>query len=123
MRKILLVEDEKLLIDLYKKELEKEGFEVEVAENGIEAEKKLKSQKFDLVLLDILMPKMSGDELLEKIKKERFTEKVPFIVISNFDTPEIRKKVGYLGAKKYILKTDLTPKKLVEIVKKELQGV
>ena len=62
MRKILLVEDEKLLIDLYKKELEKEDFEVEVAENGIEAEKKLKSQKFDLVLLDILMPKMSGDE-------------------------------------------------------------
>jgi len=120
MRKILLVEDERLLIDLYKKELEKEGFEVEVAENGIEAEKKLKSQKFDLVLLDILMPKMSGDELLEKIKKEKFVEKVPFIVISNFDTPEIRKKVEDLGAKKYILKTDLTPKKLVEIVKKEL---
>ena len=69
MKKILLVEDDPFLIDIYQKKLKDSGFKVEVAEDGEKALEILKEKSFDLMLLDIVLPRIDGWKILEEIKK------------------------------------------------------
>lgn len=92
-KKIMIVDDEESLVELVKALLEREGFEVIEAYNGKECLEKLKSIKPDLILLDLMMPGMSGREVLEKIRKNPKTKdlKVAFLTVAHFS--EIGKKV------------------------------
>ncbi len=114
--KILIAEDDKFLVSAYKLKFEKEGEEVEVAFDGQEALEKLKSFKPDVVLLDLMMPKMDGFEVLEKLNKEG-TMSVPIIVASNLGQAEDVERAKKLGAIDYVVKSDIALDDLVAKVK------
>jgi len=116
LKKILLVEDDLFLIDIYKKKFEKSGFEVKVAETGKKALKIAKELKPDLVLLDIVLPEMAGWEVLKKLKKTNPNLKVVFL--TNLSQRSEVDKGLKLGAEKYIIKSQHTPSDVVKQVKK-----
>lgn len=121
-KKILIVEDESSLIKALSAVFHKAGFEVETSSDGIEALQKLEHFKPDLILLDILMPRMNGFEFLEKIKQHENLKQIPALIYSNYMTDEYTKKGLCLGALEYIGKTDITLSELIEIIKKHINA-
>lgn len=119
-KKILIVEDEKILSDLLEKKLREEGYEVSVAENGEKGLEKMREEKFDLILLDIIMPKMGGFEVLEEMQKDENLKEIPVIVISNSGQPVEISRALELGVKDYIVKTEFDPNEVVEKVKRQI---
>lgn len=117
-KKILLVEDEEILIDLLTRKLEREGYEVKVARNGEEGLVKMREFLPDLVLLDIIMPKKGGFEVMEEMAKDEKLKNIPVIVISNSGQPVELDKARQLGAKAWLIKTEFDPKEVIEKVKK-----
>ena len=110
--KILVVEDEPFLLDLYQTKLLQEGYEIFVARNGAEGIEMAKSHLPDLILLDILMPKVDGYGLLKAIKSDKNTKNIPVIIFSNLSQKEEIEKGLKLGASDYIIKTSVTPTQL-----------
>lgn len=106
-KKILIVEDEQALQDLLRAKLLKENYEVETASDGQEGMEKIKSWSPELILLDIVMPKMDGYEVLEKMHEERI--KIPVIIISNSGQPVEIEKTKKLGAVDHLIKTEFNP--------------
>jgi len=112
-KKVLIIEDNKILSDMYKFKLEIEWFQVFVANDWDIWYKLLAEINPELVLLDIMMPKMNWFEVLQKINEEwKLYPKV--IVFSNLNDPKDRQKCLDLWAKEFILKTSLTPKELIQ---------
>lgn len=114
-KKILIVEDE-AIIKALKDKFEKEGFEVEIAQDGGMVIEALNRSRPDLVLLDILLPKMNGLELLQKIKGDAMLKDIPIIVFSNLNEPSYIEKAKSFGILEYIAKTEVTIHQLVERV-------
>jgi len=121
MTKILVIEDEKILAEMYRDKFEKEGFEIVLAGDGEEGIRMMKKERPSLVLLDILMPKENGIELLKKQKEDPDISSIPVIVFSNFDDAETRRQTLSLGAKAYLIKSNHNPKEIVEEIKKHLK--
>ena len=119
-KKILLVEDEEIMIDLLQRKLTKEGYEVSVARDGEEGLKLMREVKPTLILLDIVMPKMGGFEVMEQMAKEPELKKIPVIVISNSGQPVELDRAQKLGAKDWLIKTEFDPQEVIEKVKKQL---
>jgi DNA-binding response OmpR family regulator len=117
-KKILIIEDEPMLGDLLYAVLKEEGFEVEKATTGEEGIKKIKEFYPDLILLDILLPFISGYDVLSFLKKEEKFSSIPVIVLSNLGQDEEIKKSLALGAKEHIIKSNFTLEEIVEKVKK-----
>ncbi|HBI33852.1 MAG TPA: hypothetical protein DEA43_04395 [Candidatus Moranbacteria bacterium] len=115
IKTVLIVEDEEDLREIYSRALTVNGYEVLQATNGIEALEWLerKSEKIDLILLDIVMPGMDGFEALEKIKKNEKYEKIPVLVSTNLDNDDDRRQALGMGAKEYFVKSQHTPSELV----------
>jgi DNA-binding response OmpR family regulator len=113
--KILLIEDDKFLRTILEKKLIAEGFEVISAADGDEALEKIISNKPDLILLDIILPKKSGFLVLENIKKDPELRNVPVLIISNLGQEDDVRKGLSLGANEYFVKAKIS---LDEIVKK-----
>ncbi|MDI6602657.1 MAG: response regulator [Patescibacteria group bacterium] len=124
MKTILLIEDDPFLIDTYTLKLKEAGFSVEVATDGKQGLKKLAEKKFDLLILDIVLPQIDGWEILEKIKDLRFKikelENLKIMVLSNLGQKEEVEKGIRLGAAKYLIKAYYTPSEVVEEIKKIL---
>ncbi len=120
MKKILIVEDEDIIIDLLEKKLVQEGYEVLTAHNGEEGLKMVKEIKPDIVLLDIVMPKKSGYEVMEEMNKDPELKKIPIIIISNSGQPVELDKAKELGAKDWLIKTEFDPNEVAEKVKKQI---
>lgn len=114
MAKILLVEDEKPMSSILGKELKKMDHEVVFAYDGADAAEKAKNEKPDLILLDLILPKMNGFEVLEKIKGDTDTSPIPVIVLSNLGSDEDIKHVMRLGAADYYVKAQHPLLELVE---------
>jgi len=110
---ILLVEDEPLLGNLLKQRLEKEGFLVMLARDGESALSALKTEKPDLVLLDIILPKISGFELMEKVQADPTIQKVPIVIISNLGQESDLERGQALGAVGYFIKARISMEDLV----------
>jgi DNA-binding response OmpR family regulator len=107
--KILIIEDEKTLLEMYSLKLEKEGFAVVKATNGeagIEAAKKTNP---DVILLDVMMPKIDGFAVLEKLKKFKTFSQTPIILMTNLGQEEDIKKGKRAGATDYLVKSENTP--------------
>ena len=98
-KKILLIEDEKIMIDLLQRKLTLEGYEVSVAKNGEEGLKLMKENKPDLILLDIIMPKKGGFEVMEEMQKDKDLKKISVIIISNSGQPVELDRAQKLGAR------------------------
>lgn len=117
-KRILIVEDEPPLREIIAKNLTDEGYEVVTAPNGQSGIDELKKKKFDLVLLDIVMPQMDGFLTLETMQTEGYN--VPTIVLSNISQGEERSRASKLGAKGYIVKSDTSLAEIVDQVKSAL---
>ncbi len=120
MKKVLLVEDDPFLIEIYKKKLENNNYEVIVANSGAKAISSLKEKKFDVMILDIVLPEMEGWQVLEKARKELGLSKMKIIILSNLGQKEEIEKGLKLGADKYLIKAHYTPSQLVEEISKIL---
>lgn len=104
MKKILVVDDEEYIQELVRINLEKSGYEVSVAYNGLEALEQLKKNNFDLMLLDLMMPEMDGFTLLQKIKEDENFKKIPVIILSAKSEEDDLMKGYDLGAESYLIK-------------------
>lgn len=118
--KLLIVEDEPFLLDMYKMKFKQGGFEVISATDGEEAIKISRREKPDIILLDIMMPKIDGFEVLENLKKNSLTKSIPVLIFSNFSQKEQKEKGIALGAADYFVKTNYTPAQVLEKVESVL---
>ncbi|MBI4034173.1 MAG: response regulator [Candidatus Brennerbacteria bacterium] len=114
---ILLVEDEPLLANLLRQRLEKEGFKVILATDGEEGLKILKTSQPNLILLDIILPKLSGFELMERLKTDPDFGKSPIVIISNLGQESDVERGRVLGAIGYFVKAKMSIEDLVKRVK------
>ncbi len=131
MKTILLVEDDPFLIDIYSTKLLESGFKAEIVENGEEAllrikEKNAKASKEkklwpDVLVLDIVLAKVDGWHVLERIKKDDKLKGLKIIVFTNLGQKEEVDKGLALGATKYLIKAHYTPAELIEEIKKILK--
>ena len=119
-KKILIVEDEKMLSEMYRDSFEREGFEVVIATTGQEAVDVAKAEKPDFILLDILLPNEDGLYFLRKKKKTPEISSLPVLVFSAYDHAETKKQAFLLGAHEYLIKTDYTPQEIVKKVEQYL---
>jgi DNA-binding response OmpR family regulator len=119
MAKILLVEDDSLFVKMYEKKFAHEGIDLETAFDGEEGVQKAKDVKPDLIVLDLMLPKMAGSEVLKEIKENPETREIPVVILTNLSTSaeEVNRCIQ-LGVKETLLKTDVTPGQVVEIIKK-----
>jgi CheY-like chemotaxis protein len=111
MTKVLIIEDNETLNEAYKLILEKDGHEVTTAFNGEEGLERLQSLTPDLILLDMLMPKMDGLEFLRHFNPAKFP-KTQIIILSNLNEDEQVEEARKLGAHRYILKANTSPREL-----------
>lgn len=121
-KNILLVDDDPLVIRMYQNKLTKDGYAVKIASNGEEALIQVMKERPDLILLDIMMPKMNGVETLKALKGEEKTKGIPVIILTNLDdNPEDVETAKNLGALDYVVKANITLKVLSEKIKKVLE--
>ena len=122
-KKILLVEDDSCIIDIYTTVLKKAGFEVETANCSKDAMEKLEKiaqgigDKPDLVLLDLVLPDINGIEVFKKARSQKGIDDIPFFILTNYTDPDLKIVSTKLKVEKYILKTDLIPSQLVKEIK------
>lgn len=114
-KRILIVEDEATMQKILEDFLNQEGFKTKVASNGEEGIKMAKEETFDLMLLDIILPKKDGFEVLEELKKDGRSAKLPVILLTNLSDPGDIQRAIDLGAKTYLVKSEY---QLEEIAKK-----
>lgn len=118
--KILLVEDDNFLLNMYADKFRVEGFEVFIADNGAGGLKLAKEKAPDIILLDVLLPRMSGFEVLQELNKEPGTKNIPVILLTNLSQKEEIKKGMELGAKDFLIKAHFMPHEVVAKVKQVL---
>jgi DNA-binding response OmpR family regulator len=116
-KKILIIEDDQSLQSALVEIIQQEGFETESAFDGEEGLAKARSFGPDLILLDIILPKKDGFELLSEIKKDEATKNIPVLVLTNLEEVNNIQKALDLGANSYLVKSDFSLKEVVEKVK------
>lgn len=123
MSRILLVEDDPMISDIYKNKMQEAGFDVAVSANGKEVIKKVQIEKFDLILLDLVLPDMSGMEVLRELKKSgKRDSEMKIVIFSNLDEQEDINRALEEGADGFLSKTQFNPLELAKEVKKILNG-
>jgi len=118
--KVLLIDDDEALASVYVTGLNKEGIIVTVAPNGQDGLSKLKAGEFDLVLLDQVLPDISGTEVLKEIKNTQGIKDIPVIILSNFGQEELVKQAINMGAVEYIFKYQVEIGDVVKKIKEVL---
>lgn len=121
MAKIAIIEDDPVINQMYRMKFEADGFDVQVATNGRHGVDLVESMRPDIVLLDLQMPEMNGDEALSEIRKHDWGKDITVLVLTNMGEEEAPKNLRSLGIHSYIVKADLTPRQVVERVKAALQ--
>ena len=119
-KKILIVDDETVLADLLSAKIGSEGFSVIVARDGEEGLEKALAERPDLILMDIIMPKMDGITVLKKLRHDPWGKNAPVIILTNLNTAEAVEDSIASGAYDYLVKIDYTLEDLVKIIKKRL---
>lgn len=122
MSKIAIIEDDRAISQMYRIKFEAEGFDVETAENGKLGLALIEEMKPDMILLDLMMPEMGGAEMLKKLRAAPWGKNVKVIVLTNMGEQEIPKDIENLGVSSFILKADMTPRQVAELVKSHLSS-
>lgn len=120
MTKIAIIEDDQAISQMYRMKFEANGFEVQLAHNGRAGVALVEDFHPDIILLDMQMPEMTGDEALTEIRKQPASKTTPVIILTNLGREEAPKDIDKLTISSYIVKADLTPSQVVERVKKTL---
>jgi DNA-binding response OmpR family regulator len=115
--KILLIEDEKEVAELYRLKLSLDGYDVTIAENGQEGLDNAIKINPELIFLDIKMPGMDGFEVLKELRASAKTKNTPVIILSNLDEQELIEKGLTLGANEYLIKSQFTPEGISNKIK------
>ena len=119
---ILIVEDDPVLLKMYTEKFGFEGFKVLNAKDGEEALKLSLVEKIDIILLDIMLPRMSGTDYLAKFRQNEKGKNVPVVALTNLAEEEEKQKALKLGVKEYLVKAMQTPEKVVETIKKYIRS-
>lgn len=121
MNKILLVEDDKIILEMYHDKFINEGFDVETASDGQDGINKMKTFKPDIVLLDLIMPRVSGFDVLKMAKADPELKKIPILVLTNIyaDAEDLVKN---WGVEYFLLKANYTPENIATKVKQIISG-
>ena len=120
MTKIAIIEDDRVISQMYRIKFESEDYDVETAENGKLGLDLIENMNPDIILLDLMMPEMTGDIMLAKLRKTSWGKDVKVIVLTNVGEQEIPDSVRKLNVSAVILKADMTPSQVVDLVKKQL---
>jgi len=118
---ILIIEDDKFLRELIARKLTEEGFGVSEAVDGEEGIKKIKEEKPDLVLLDLILPGIDGFEVLSQMREESALSSIPVIILSNLGQKEDVEKGLKMGAVDYLIKAHFTPGEIIDKIKSALK--
>lgn len=120
---LLIVEDDLSLQNLYKKIFTQAGYQVQVASHGQEALDRLETQHFDLILLDVMLPRLSGLDVLKTLRQSSaLNQKTSVILVSNLDEPDFHKTAQEMGILGYINKANLTPRQVLDRVRSYLNN-
>ena len=122
MKTIFLVEDDPVVVKVYAAKFQREGFRVELAEDGLVAMKKLLQVKPDIIVLDLMMPKLNGVDVLKYIRATPELKKTPVIILSNAHMTSLAQEAAAIGAEKALLKSSCTPSQLLEVINGLLGG-
>lgn len=120
--KIAIVEDDLAISQMYRIKFEGEGFQVQSAENGKLGLELLESMKPDIVLLDLMMPEMNGDQVLAQLRKTDWGKDMKVIILTNMGEQEAPEILKSLNVSAFIVKADMTPKQVAELVKSKLDA-
>ena len=120
MKKVLVVEDEQLIADLLQKKLIKEGYYAFAAGDGEMALQQIRKEHPDVVLLDIVLPRLNGFEVLAQMRREEELRKIPVIIISNSGQPAEIEKAREAGVRDWLIKTEFDPQEVVEKVRRQI---
>lgn len=118
--KIAIIEDDQAISQMYRIKFEAEGYQVETAENGKLGLALTEEMKPDIVLLDLMMPEMNGDEMLQKLRATDWGRDIKVIVLTNMGEQEAPEVIKTLNVRRFIVKAEMTPRQVAEMVKKEL---
>lgn len=118
--KIAIIEDDQAISQMYRIKFEAEGYTVETADNGKLGLALIEHMRPDIVLLDLMMPVMTGEEMLAKLRATDWGKNVKVIILTNRGEQEIPPEVKQLGVTSLILKADMTPRQVAELVKTKL---
>jgi len=121
MAKIAIIEDDQAISQMYRLKFEALGYDVDTAENGKLGVALAETMKPNVILLDLMMPEMNGDEMLKKMRATPWGKKVKVIILTNMGEQEIPEDVKKLGVTAVVLKADMTPKQVADLIKKELK--
>lgn len=122
MPTIAIIEDEAAIAKLYKMKLELEGFAVEIAADGVEGLRLIEKSRPDIVLLDLRMPRMNGDEMLAKLRATSWGAGISVIILTNLSRQEAPASLRFLNVERYVVKANHTPAQIVEIIQEVLQA-
>ena len=121
-KRVLIVEDDQFLREFYQELLQSEGYTVDIAGDGEAGLKKIQEQEFELVMLDIMMPKLDGLQVLRELKiKPAKSSNVPIVVLTNLGQDAVIKQCFELGAEGYLIKSALNPDQVLSEIKAYLQ--
>lgn len=120
--KIAIIEDDMAISQMYRLKFEAEGYEVETAENGKVGLELAEAFKPDIILLDLMMPEMTGDEMLAELRKKPWGKTVTVIILTNLGEEEAPKTLRELKVHSFIVKAEMTPRQVAERVKQALNA-
>lgn len=121
MSKVLLIEDDPLVVNIYSTYLKNQGHEVRAVEEGSQAVQIALEFRPNVIILDLMIPKMGGTKILEELRKQKIFAQTPIIVYTNLISPEKKKEVLEKGATEFLSKADTNPKEVAAIIKRYLQ--
>ena len=118
--KVAIVEDDIAISQMYRLKFETEGYEVQTADNGRLGLELAEAFKPDIILLDLMMPEMTGDEMLAELRKKPWGKDITVIILTNLGEEEAPKGLRELGVHSFIVKAEMTPRQVAERVKQAL---
>ena len=120
--KVAIIEDDQAISQMYSIKFQSEGFDVETAENGKLGLELCEKMRPDIILLDLMMPEMTGDQMLTELRKTTWGANIKVVVLTNMGEQEIPESVKSQGVSAVILKADMTPRQVAELVKKTIDS-
>ena len=118
--KIAIIEDDAAISQMYRMKFEAEGYKVDTAENGKLGLGLCEQMKPDIILLDLMMPEMNGDEMLKRLRTADWGKNIKVIILTNMGEQEAPVSLKDLNVEAFIVKAEMTPRQVAELVKEHL---
>ena len=120
--KIAIIEDDVAIAQMYRMKFEAEGYDVETAENGRLGLELVEQMLPDIILLDLMMPEMSGDEMLARMRATEWGKNIKVIILTNMGEQEAPQSLKEHNVSAFIVKADMTPRQVAELVQKHVSA-